>query len=89
MGDVVTVAATSSEGISGAELDAFTGRLPEHEHRRAMSLPFESRRCTYVLGRTLLRAAVARIADVGPNDVVVEIEASGARSWPDRSAVCS
>jgi 4'-phosphopantetheinyl transferase len=77
LSDVVTVAATSSEGMSAAELDALIHRLPEHEQRRATAMRLDSRRRNFVLGRTLLRAAVARVAGVKPPAVVVEIEPSG------------
>ncbi len=76
MRDVVTVAATSSEGMSAAELDAFVERLPRHEQLRANAMRLDPGR-NFVLGRTLLRAAVARVAGVGPGDVVVEIEPGG------------
>jgi len=74
---MVTVAATSSEGLSAAELDALIQRLPEQEQRRAISMRLDSRRRNFVLGRTLLRAAVARIAGTNTADVVVEIQPSG------------
>jgi phosphopantetheinyl transferase len=77
MRDVVTVAVTSSEGMSGADLDVFINRLPESEHRRATGMRLDARRRSFVLGRTLLRAAVARVAGVGPDEVVVEIEPGG------------
>lgn len=77
MRDVVTVAATSSDGISAAELDVFIKRLPELEQTRAAAMRLDSRRRNFVLGRTLLRATVARIADVAPENVGVEIEPSG------------
>jgi 4'-phosphopantetheinyl transferase len=75
--DVVTVAVTSSEGTSGADLDAFVARLPENEQRRATAMRLDSRRRSFVLGRTLLRAAVARAAGVPPENVRVEIEPGG------------
>jgi 4'-phosphopantetheinyl transferase len=75
--DVVTVAATSSDGMSAGELDAYVQRLPEHEQHRATAMRLDSRRRNFVLGRTLLRAVVARAAGVRPDDVVVEIEPSG------------
>jgi 4'-phosphopantetheinyl transferase len=77
MRDVVTVAATSSDGLSAPDLDAFAKRLPEHEQDRATAMRLESRRRNFVLGRVLLRAAVARVADVRPEHVGVEIEPSG------------
>jgi 4'-phosphopantetheinyl transferase len=75
--DAVTVAVTSSEGMSDADLDAFVTRLPENEQRRATAMRLDSRRRSFVLGRTLLRAAVARVAGVPPENVGVEIEPSG------------
>jgi 4'-phosphopantetheinyl transferase len=77
MRDVVSVAATSTEGISVAELDALTERLPEPERRRATGLRLESRRRSFVLGRVLLRATVARRTGVRPEEVALEIEPSG------------
>jgi 4'-phosphopantetheinyl transferase len=77
MRDVVTVAVTSSEGMSGADLDAFVIRMPESEQRRATAMRLDSRRCSFVLGRMLLRAAVARVAGVRPDEVAVDIEPSG------------
>ena len=76
MRDVVTVAATSTEGISTAELDALTERLSEPERRRASGLHLEPRQ-SFVLGRVLLRATVARRAGVAPDDVTVVVEPSG------------
>jgi len=77
MRDMVTVAATSSEGMSAAELDAFIVRLPEPEQLRAAGMRLDSRRRSFVLGRILLRSAVARLAGISPDDVVVRIEPSG------------
>jgi 4'-phosphopantetheinyl transferase len=77
MRDVVTVAATSSDGMSAADLDTFIKRLPEPEQLRATAMRLDSRRRNFVLGRTLLRASVARIAGVASDDVVVRIEPSG------------
>jgi 4'-phosphopantetheinyl transferase len=77
MRDVVTVAATSTEGISAAELDALVDRLPEPERQRASGLHLESRRRSFVLGRVLLRTTVARRIGVRPDDVVLQIEPSG------------
>ncbi|HEY0869238.1 MAG TPA: 4'-phosphopantetheinyl transferase superfamily protein [Acidothermaceae bacterium] len=77
MSDVVTVAVTSSDGMAADELDALIQRLPEHEQRRATAMRLDSRRRNFVLGRTLLRAAVARVAGGRPDAVVVEIEPSG------------
>jgi 4'-phosphopantetheinyl transferase len=76
MRDVVTVAATSTEGISTAELDALIERLPEPERRRASALHLEPR-CSFVLGRVLLRTTVARRTGVSPDDVTVVLEPSG------------
>jgi 4'-phosphopantetheinyl transferase len=75
--DVVTVAVMSSEGMSGADLDAFVTRLPENEQRRATAMRLDARRCSFVLGRMLLRAAVARVGGVRPDEVAVEIEPGG------------
>ena len=77
MRDVVTVAVTSSKGMSADALDTLIQRLPEHEQRRATAMRLDSRRRNFVLGRTLLRAAVASGAGVRPEAVVVEIEPSG------------
>ncbi len=77
MRDVVTVAATSTEGISAAEIDALMERLPEPERRRASGLHLESRRRSFVLGRVLLRLTVARRTGIRPDDVVLKIEPSG------------
>ncbi|HTC69765.1 MAG TPA: 4'-phosphopantetheinyl transferase superfamily protein [Acidothermaceae bacterium] len=77
MRDVVTVAATSTEGISAADIDALIHRLPEPERRRASGLRLESRRRSFVLGRILLRLTVARRTGVRPDEVVLEIEPSG------------
>ena len=77
MRDVVSVAATSTEGISVAELDALVERLPEPERRRASRLHLESRRRSFVIGRVLLRTTVARRTGVRPDEVVLEIEPSG------------
>jgi 4'-phosphopantetheinyl transferase len=77
MRDVVTVAVTSSEGMSGADLDALVIRMPENEQRRATAIRLDSRRRSFVLGRMLLRAAVARVAGVRPDEVAVDIEPSG------------
>ncbi len=77
MRDMVTVAATSSEGMSAAELDAFIARLPEAEQLRAAGMRLDSRRRAFVLGRTLLRSAVASLAGISSDDVVVRIEPTG------------
>ncbi|HZV26413.1 MAG TPA: 4'-phosphopantetheinyl transferase superfamily protein, partial [Acidothermaceae bacterium] len=77
MRDMVTVAATSSEGMSAAELDALISRLPEAERMRAAGMRLEARRRAFVLGRALLRSAVAPLGGVSPDAVVVRIEPSG------------
>ena len=77
MSDVVTIASSSTEAMSSGELEEATDRLPESEQLRASSIRLDRPRRAFVLGRILLRSAVARIAGVPPDDVVIELEQSG------------
>jgi 4'-phosphopantetheinyl transferase len=77
MSDVVTVAATSTDAMSSAELDVAIQRLPQPEQLRAINIRLEVPRAAFVVGRLLLRTTVARIADVRPEDVAIELEATG------------
>ncbi len=77
MRDVVTIAASSTEGMSSDELEEASQRLPESEQRRAIDIRLERARRAFVVGRLLVRATVARIADVPPDDVVMELEPTG------------
>jgi len=77
MSDVVAVASSSAEGMSSDELDKAILRLPKPEQSRARNLRLEMPRRAFVLGRLLLRSTVARIAEVPPGDVGIELEPTG------------
>jgi 4'-phosphopantetheinyl transferase len=77
MGDVVTVASSSTEAMSSDELGEASQRLSASEQQRASSIRLERPRRAFVLGRLLLRSTVARIADVPSEDVVIELEPTG------------
>jgi 4'-phosphopantetheinyl transferase len=77
MHDVVTIASSSTEAMSSDELDQATQRLTESEQQRASNIRVDGPRRAFVLGRLLLRSTVARIADVPPDDVGIELEPTG------------
>jgi 4'-phosphopantetheinyl transferase len=77
MSDVVTFAASSTENMSSDELVEATRRLPESEGQRASNIRLERPRRAFVLGRLLLRATVARLAGVPPDDVSIDVEPAG------------
>lgn len=77
MHDVVTIASSSTEAMSSDELDRAAQRLTESEQQRASDIRVDRPRRAFVLGRLLLRSTVARIADVPPDDVGIELEPTG------------
>lgn len=77
MGDVVTIATSSTEGMSDDELDETSGRLTAAEQQRATTIRLERPRRAFVVARLLLRSTVARIADVRPDEVGIELEPTG------------
>jgi 4'-phosphopantetheinyl transferase len=77
MSDVVTVASTSIREVTPVELDEFTRRLPVGERERAATMRIETQRRSFVFGRLLLRAVVARVAGATPDDVGIEIDEAG------------
>jgi 4'-phosphopantetheinyl transferase len=77
MSDVVTIASSSTEAMSSDELEEAIRRLPESEQQRASNIRLDRPRRAFVLGRILLRATVARLADVPPEGVVIELEETG------------
>ncbi len=77
MGDLVTVATTSTDAMSSDELDEAIQRLPEPEQLRASRIRAETPRAAFVVGRLLLRSTVARIAAVLPKYVAIELESTG------------
>jgi 4'-phosphopantetheinyl transferase len=77
MSDVVTIASSSTEGMSSDELDEAIQRLTPPEQQRAKDIRLDRPRRSFVVGRLLLRSTVARLADVPPEDVVIELEATG------------
>ena len=74
---VVFIASSSTDDVSSDELDEATHRLTESEQQRASNIRLDRPRHAFVLGRLLVRSTVARIADVAPDEVVIELEASG------------
>ena len=77
MGDVVTIASSSTEAMSDDELNEASQRLTESERQRARSIRLERPRRAFVVGRLLLRSTVARIAGVPPDEVGIELEPTG------------
>ena len=77
MDDVVTIASSSADTMSSDELAQATQRLTESEQQRASNIRLERPRRAFVLGRLLLRSTVARVADVPPDDVGIELEPTG------------
>jgi 4'-phosphopantetheinyl transferase len=77
MRDVVTVASSSTDGMSSDELDVATVRLPAAEQQRASNIRLDRPRRAFVVGRLLLRATVAGIAGVAPEDVGIDLEPAG------------
>ena len=77
MGDVVTIASSSTEAMSDDELNEASQRLTESERQRARSIRLERPLRAFVVGRLLLRSTVARIAGVPPDEVGIELEPTG------------
>jgi 4'-phosphopantetheinyl transferase len=77
MRDVVSIASCSTADMSSDELREASGRLSESEQQRARSILLDRPRRAFVVGRLLLRSTVARIADVRPEDVGIEVEPTG------------
>ena len=77
MGDVVTIASSSTEAMSDDELNEASRRLTESERQRARSIRLERPLRAFVVGRLLLRSTVARIAGVPPDEVGIELEPTG------------
>jgi 4'-phosphopantetheinyl transferase len=77
VGDVVTVASSSTDAMSDDELNEASRRLTESERQRARSIRLERPRRAFVVGRLLLRSTVARIAGVPPDEVAIELEPTG------------
>lgn len=77
MGDVVTIASSSTEAMSDDELNEASRRITESERQRARSIRLERPLRAFVVGRLLLRSTVARIAGVPPDEVGIELEPTG------------
>jgi 4'-phosphopantetheinyl transferase len=77
MGDVVTVASSSTEAMSDDELDEASRRLTESERQRARNIRLDRPRRAFVVGRLLLRSTVAHIAGVPSQEVGIELEPTG------------
>jgi phosphopantetheine--protein transferase-like protein len=77
MGDVVTIASSSTEAMSSEELEVAIQRLAALEQQRARNIRLGRPRRAFVVGRLLVRTTVARIAGVPPEDVVIELEPTG------------
>jgi phosphopantetheine--protein transferase-like protein len=77
MSDVVTIASSSTEGMSADELKEAIQRLSEPEQLRAGNIRLEPPRAAFVVGRLLLRTTVARFAEVPPEDVAIGVEPTG------------
>jgi len=77
MGDVVTIASSTTEDMSPDEVDEALKRLAASDQRRASNIHLERPRKAFVLGRLLLRATVGRVAGIAPDDVGIELEPTG------------
>lgn len=73
----VTVASTSIAGMTSVETAELTRRLPAHERDRAAHMRTDEQRRSFVIGRLLLRAVVARAGNEAPDDVTIDLELAG------------